>query len=141
VKAKFRRLPRTMAEDPRKAIGVVAAGAGTVLAIAALRRRGRRSVPAGNLPPEVEAALAGLGKDGKKVREALDRSFSQYIVSHGLAEPSSGRSLPPGVKPLILPIATVAIREIFKRTGSRRARSSSLKGRPGETPAETSSGE
>jgi hypothetical protein len=120
VKAKVRRLPQTLAQDPRKLVGVVAAGAGTVLAVGALRRRGRKPVVAGTLPAEVEAVIADLGVDGKKVRAALDRSFSTYLASHGVAEPAKRRGLPPAVASMILPLGTVAVREAVRLVGARR---------------------
>jgi hypothetical protein len=122
IKAKVRRLPQTLAQDPRKLAGVAAAGAG-IVGLVALRRRGRRAPVSNPLPAEVEAALSQLGKDGTKVRAALDQSFSRYLAMHGVEAGSKPRSVPPIVTSLVVPIGTVAVRELIQRVSGRRAAS------------------
>jgi hypothetical protein len=122
IKAKVRRLPQTLAQDPRKLAGVAAAGAG-IVGLVALRRRGRTTPVSNPLPAEVEAALKELGKDGTKVRAALDQSFSRYLAMHGVEAGSKPRSVPPIVTSLVVPIGTVAVRELIHRVSGRRAAS------------------
>jgi hypothetical protein len=113
IKAKVKNLPQTLAKDPRK-IGVVAAAGAGLAGLVALRRRGGPK-PNGTLPPEVEQALAGMGKDGKKMREALDRSFAEYLKTQGLKEPAHGRGIPRSLVLALIPIGTQVAREVIKR--------------------------
>jgi hypothetical protein len=134
IKARIRRLPSDVKRDPRKYAAIAAASAGTIAAFTALRRRGRKSIPSGTLPGEVEAVLAGLGDDGRKVRAALDSSFARYLSSHGVPSPSR-RRLPPGALTIAMPVIAAAIREGIVRAAARRKSESAQTGAPVAAPA------
>jgi len=118
VKARIRGIPGALASDPRKAAGAAVAGVGSILALRRLTGRGRRQ-PTGTLPIEVEEALAPLGKDGKKVRDALDSSFASYLETHGV-EARRGSRFPRSLRLLAVPVATAVAREVLRRSASRR---------------------
>jgi hypothetical protein len=113
VKAKLRNLPQALAKDPRK-IGVIAAAGAGLAGLVALRRRGGPK-PTSTMPLEVEQALAGMGKDGRKMREALDRSFAEYLKTQGLKEPARGRGIPRSVVLAFVPVAAQVAREVVRR--------------------------
>jgi hypothetical protein len=65
------------------------------------------------LPAEVVAALDEAGVGGPKVREALDASFTKYLVERGATPP--GRRVPPAVVAAVVSVAGVAAREGVRR--------------------------
>ncbi len=91
--------------------------------IAALRflRGGGRKAQAGTLPIEVEEALAGMGNDGKKIREALDASFVKYLEAHGAVEGKKGGRIPTNLGLILAPFVTSLARESLRRFVARRA--------------------
>jgi hypothetical protein len=140
VRKRVKRIPSNLAKDPRKAAGVALAGVGAALGVVALARRGGDKPKRGALPAEVEEALAGLGKDGKKVRQALDASFARYLEREGVAEPvQRGRGLPPGLAPLLKPVLAAAVTEAIRRgvssAASRRQSSTEDVGPPPDATA------
>ena len=108
---------QSLAEDPRRVVGVAAAVGGGRLGLRFLR--GRKPKAPSSLPPDVESALAGMGDDGKAVRAALDRSFTRYLQEHG-AEPAKRSKIPRGIGFVIMPVATQVAREVVRQAFRRR---------------------
>jgi hypothetical protein len=101
-----------VARDPKRLIPFVGVGTAAIVGIRLLSRRRGRITP-GTLPPEVVAALDEAGVGGPKVREALDASFTKYLVDRGATPP--GRRVPPAVVAAIVSVAGVAAREGVRR--------------------------
>jgi len=122
VKAKVKAMPSAIARDPRKIVGVGAAGAGAAMLLRSLRGGRRKAMPPGLLPPEVETALEAVGPDAEKVREALSSSFTSYLETYGAQRAKRRQRLPGLVSLFILPVASTAAREAIKRfaTGGPR---------------------
>ncbi len=108
---------QSLAEDPRRVVGVAAAVGGGLLGLRFLR--GRKAKPPSSLPSDVESALAGMGDDGKAVKAALDRSFTRYLQEHG-AEPAKRSKIPRGIGYVVLPVATQIGREVVRQAFRRR---------------------
>jgi hypothetical protein len=122
VKAKVKAMPSAIARDPRKLVGLGAAGAGAGLLLRTLRGGRRKAMPPGLLPADVEAALGGVGPDAEKVREALESGFTSYLETYGAKRARRRERLPGLVSLFILPVASTAAREAIKRfaTGGPR---------------------
>jgi len=123
VKAHIKAVPAAIARDPRKAVGLGAAGAGAGLLLSRLRRGRRKAMPPGLLPAEVEAALEGIGPDADKIRDALESGFTGYLETYGARAARRPRRVPGLVSLFILPVASTAAREAIRRLaagGSRK---------------------
>jgi hypothetical protein len=129
VKAKLRRLPRRIQEDPRPFVIAAAAGTALVAGVTALRRRGRRAYPEGILPASVEETLKGL-KDGDKIRRDLADSFGVYLAEHGIQSRGRRRGVPTVVTFLVLPLASTFGREAIRRFMRQPAGASPARPRP-----------
>ena len=112
MRTRLRELPADIAEDPRGAARTAAVAAGAVLSVLTLRRLRRRRQ--GVLPEEIEKVVAGLGKDGPKVRAALDASFGRYLQEHGVR--------PVGARQRIMPVVRMVAGPVVGQLGRRMIR-------------------
>lgn len=118
VKAKVRRNPGKAAAAAGGAAFVAVGGPGRILG--AVRRRvfgEPEPLPDSLLPDDVEKAVRALGRDGAKVRGALERSFGSWLDATAKSRKADKRqrSLVNLAMKVGMPVATRAAKEAISR--------------------------
>ena len=115
LKARIRGIPDRAREDPVRAAAAAGVAAAGVAGFVSLIARSRRRKPYGVMPDDIEEAFSKLGKNGDRIRKAVEGSFAEYLREHGAQEPSRRRRIPPALVMFAAPVAGQVARAVIQR--------------------------